>query len=320
MASASWRASRRRDAAREHRERRPPARPPRPELQVTVTTAANVSGTSPVDDVWVDTLAPSLSLLSPAGLCGSFNQSATTVLEDVAYTADYGLVVINVTNNGVTTSNDTPAFAIGGIAAFSRGRVHRGAERADRDRERPSRQRDRARALHRDHRHSAGGDLHDPDRGCDPLLGSTGSATGCIDDTDASTPGWQGNLTVHVVASGSNVVGSVITFTNGATTFPTATTDANGDATLTGVTIPEGAQTIAATTDNVPGAGVATGSVAVTGRYVGAERADRFERVDHRSAENLDAVDLDRAERHRRRERHRLPGSVRQGVDRRDEL
>ena len=96
------------------------------------------------------------------------------------------------------------------------------------------------------------------------LCPSTGSAPGCIDDTDASTPGWQGNLTVHVTASGANVVGSVITFTNGATTFPTATTDANGDATLSGVTIPEGTQTILATTDNIPGAGVGSGSVAVT--------------------------------------------------------
>ena len=52
------------------------------------------------------------------------------------------------------------------------------------------------------------------------------TATGCIDDTDATTPGWQGNLTVHVTASGANVVGSVITFTDGATTFGTATTDA----------------------------------------------------------------------------------------------
>jgi hypothetical protein len=60
------------------------------------------------------------------------------------------------------------------------------------------------------------------------------------------------------------VVGSVITFTDGATTFGTATTDGSGNATLPGVTVPEGQQTIVATTDNVPGAGVGSGSVTVT--------------------------------------------------------
>ena len=232
------------------------------ELQVTVTSAANVTGTSPVDDVWVDTLAPSLAFASPVGLCGSFTQSATTITDDVAYTADYGLVVANVTNNGVTTSYDTPAF-IGGVATFSNVAFTEGQN-----------------ALVATESDPAGNatvlatctvtigtapvvTFTTPTTGA-LLCSSTGTAPGCINDTDASTPGWQGNLTVHVTASLTNVVGSVITFTNGATTFPTATTDANGDATLTGVTIPEGAQTILATTDNVPGAGVGSGSVAVT--------------------------------------------------------
>ena len=96
------------------------------------------------------------------------------------------------------------------------------------------------------------------------LCPSTGSATGCVDDTDATTPGWQGNLTVRVTASGANIIGSVITFTDGATTFGTATTDTNGDATLVGFLIPEGPQTILATTDNIPGAGIASGSAVVT--------------------------------------------------------
>ena len=89
------------------------------ELQVSVTSATNSAetGTSLADDVWVDSVAPSLASLSPAGLCGSFTQSATTVTEDVAYTADDALVVADVTNNGVTTTYDTPAF-VGGVATF----------------------------------------------------------------------------------------------------------------------------------------------------------------------------------------------------------
>ncbi len=96
------------------------------------------------------------------------------------------------------------------------------------------------------------------------LCPSGATATGCIDDNDTGTSGWQGSLIVHVTASGSDVNGSVVTFTAGATTLGTATTDITGIAALSGATVPEGAQTILATTDSVPGAGVGTGSVAVT--------------------------------------------------------
>ena len=89
------------------------------ELQVSVTSATNSAdtGTSLPDDVWVDSVAPSLAFVSPAGLCGSFTQSATTVRQDVAYTADDSLVVADVTNNGVTTTYDTPAY-VSGVATF----------------------------------------------------------------------------------------------------------------------------------------------------------------------------------------------------------
>ena len=89
------------------------------ELQVSVTSAANSAdvGISLPDDVWVDSVAPSLALTSPAGLCGSFTQSTTTVTQDVGYTADDRLVVADVTNNGVTTTYDTPAY-LAGVATF----------------------------------------------------------------------------------------------------------------------------------------------------------------------------------------------------------
>ena len=232
------------------------------ELQVIVTSAANVTGTSPVDDVWVDTLAPSLALASPAGLCGTFTQSSSTVTEDVAYTADDALVVANVTNNGVTTSYDIPAY-VGGVATFSNVAFTEGQNSLVATENDPAGNATVLAACTVTIGTGPVVSFTTPTAGA-ILCPSTGSAPGCIDDTDASTPGWQGNLTVHVTASGANVVGSVITFTNGATTFPTATTDANGDATLSGATIPEGTQTILATTDNIPGAGVGSGSVAVT--------------------------------------------------------
>ena len=234
------------------------------ELQVSVTSAANSAdtGTSLPDDVWVDTLAPGLAFTSPAGLCGSFTQSATTVTEDVSYTADDKLVVADVTNNGVTTTYDTPAY-VGGVATFGSVAFAEGQN-----------------ALVATESDPAGNatvlatctvtigsapvvSFTTPTAGA--LLCPSGStASGCIADTDPSTPGWQGNLAVTVTASGAPVNGSQITFSDGATTFGSALTDAAGHAQFNGVTIPEGSQTILATTDNVPGAGVGSGTVTVT--------------------------------------------------------
>ncbi len=234
------------------------------ELQVSVTSAANSadSGTSLPDDVWVDSVAPSLVFTSPAGLCGSFTQSASTVREDVSYTADDKLVVADVTNNGVTTTYDTPAFVNGvatfGSVAFAEGQNALVATESD----------------------PAGNATLLPT--CTVTIGtapvvkfttptagallcpSTAVTSGCIDDTDASTPGWQGNLTVTVTVNGAAQNGVTITFTDGATTLGVATTNAFGIATLSSVTIPEGTQTILATTDNVPSAGVGSGTVTVT--------------------------------------------------------
>ncbi|HLK91584.1 MAG TPA: FG-GAP-like repeat-containing protein [Polyangia bacterium] len=234
------------------------------QLHVTLTSTANVAdvgATDPDDLVWVDVTAPTLAFSGPAGLCGSFTQSSTTVTDDVSYTADDGLLVADVTNNGVTTTYDTPALLAGvytfGNVGFAEGSNSLVTTVSD----------------------PAGNATSLPPCivtiGAAPvvtfttptsgavLCPSTGT-NGCIPDTGAAA-GWQGPLTVNVQASGANVVGSVITFTDGTTTLGTATTDANGNATLpAGPTVPEGQQTIVATTDNVPDAGVGSGSVTVT--------------------------------------------------------
>jgi FG-GAP-like repeat len=235
------------------------------EMKVSVTSAANSAdtGTSGADDVWVDSIAPSLTFLSPGGLCGSFTQSSTTVTEDVAYTADDKLVVADLTNNGVTTTYDTPAY-VGGVATFGGVAFAEGQN-----------------ALVATESDPAGNatvlatctvtigtapvvKFTTPTAGA-LLCPSTATNPACINDSTPGTTGWQGSLAVTVTAgSGQPVVGSVITFTDGATTFGTATTDATGNATLAGVTVPEGGQTIVATTDNVPLAGVGSGTVTVT--------------------------------------------------------
>ena len=179
-----------------------------------------------------------------------------------------------MTNNGVTTTYDTPAF-INGVATFGSVAFTQGQS-----------------ALVTTESDPAGNatvlatctvtigsapvvSFSTPTAGA--LLCPNGATTsGCIDDTDPSTPGWQGSLTVTVTVNGAAQNATNVTFTDGATTLGAATTNASGTATLNAATIPEGTQTILATTDNVPGAGV--GSVARDGDghggYRDAQRAD----------------------------------------------
>jgi hypothetical protein len=234
------------------------------ELQVSVTSATNSAdtGTSLPDDVWVDSVAPSLALASPAGLCGSFTQSAATVTADVSYTADDKLVVADVTNNGVTTTYDTPAF-IGGVATFGSVAFTQGQNALVAIESDPAGNATALATCTVTIGNAPVVTFSTPTAGA-LLCPSTAATPGCIDDTDPSTPGWQGSLTVIVTANGAAENGSTVTFTDGATTLGAATTNSSGVATLSPVTIPEGTQTILATTDNVPGAGMGSGTVTVT--------------------------------------------------------
>ena len=167
-----------------------------------------------------------------------------------------------MTNNGVTTTYDTPAYVSGvatfGSVAFAEGQNALVATESD-----PAGNATVLATCTVTIGSAPVVTFTTPTAGA-ILCPSGATAPGCIDDTDTGTPGWQGNLTVHVTAGSSNVNGSVITFTDGATTFGTATDRRDRQRDADSVTIPEGTQTILATTDNVPGAGVGSGTVTVT--------------------------------------------------------
>ncbi len=237
------------------------------ELTVTVTSSANAQavGTSQPDDVWVDTGVPSVSLASPANLCGSFAQSSTTVNDDLAFTADDRLVVMDVTNGSVTTTYDTPAY-MNGTATFpgvalTPGRNDLSVTISD----------------------PAGNAVILSPNPCSVTIGAApvvtfttptagallcpagATASGCIPDNDTGTPGWQGSLAVTVTAGGVPVAtGDLVTFSDGGNNLGSANLDATGQAQLNAVTIPEGVQTIVATTAAIANAGVGTGNVTVT--------------------------------------------------------
>jgi hypothetical protein len=236
-------------------------------LVVSVTSTANTAnvGVSQPDDVWVDTTPPSVALVSPANLCGSFKQSSVTVPMDLVYNADYKSVVVDVTNGATTTTYDTPAF-MNGVATFSGVAFTDGLNNVTVTATDP-----------------AGNATVLPPNPCAVTIGMApvvtfttptagailcpagATATACIDDNDIGTAGWQGSVAVTVTVAGQPVTtGDAVTFTINGNSLGGANLDANGHAQLDGITVPEGVQTIVATTGDIANAGVGMGTVTVT--------------------------------------------------------
>src|SRR6185503_7848912 len=90
------------------------------EIQVSVTDSGNplAIGRSPALDVWVDTGVPTIVLMSPGSLCGSFQQATGAAMQTITYTATDALVVVQVVNGASTTTYNTPGFS-NGVATFT---------------------------------------------------------------------------------------------------------------------------------------------------------------------------------------------------------
>ena len=73
--------------------------------------------------------------------------------------------------------------------------------------------------------------------------------------------------------------------------------DASGNASLAGVTLPEGTVTITATTDNIPNRGVGTGTATVTVDMAPPTAPDEPDGDRRRPSQDVDPADLDRAQR-----------------------
>jgi hypothetical protein len=238
------------------------------ELRVKVTDALNPASvtTSVPVAVWVDPVAPALSLGMPANLCGSFQQSSTTVTQAVTFSAETSLVTLQVTNGASTRTYMPTSFATG-VATFSAVDFNPGQNDVTATEDDP-----------------AGNRTTFATVPCTVFIGSApvvtfstptsgqilcamGSTTaGCVQDADGSSAGWQGPITVHVTGDGQPIVGTNVSFSANAMSIGMATTDSNGNATIgpTGIMLPEGSVTITATTDNIPNRGVGTGTAVVT--------------------------------------------------------
>ena len=207
-----------------------------------------------------------LTLPTPANLCGSFQQSSTTVTQAVTFNAENASVVVQVTNGATTDTYTNPTFA-SGVATFAAVDFDPGQNDVTATETDP-----------------AGNMTTFATVPCSVTIGSAPVVTfttptagqilcpigstmpGCIPDTDSSTAGWQGTVTVHVTGDGQPITSGNVTFTDRRDdardaaprrSTRTATPRSRRHAA-------RGTITIVATTDNIPNRGVGTGSVTVT--------------------------------------------------------
>ncbi|HXU07325.1 MAG TPA: hypothetical protein VN903_40515, partial [Polyangia bacterium] len=204
------------------------------ELRVSVTDAVNPAsiGSSVPVDLWVDPVPPALTLSSPANLCGSFQQSSTPVLQDVAFNAETGAVSLFVTNGASTLMRGSPGFA-NGVATFTAVSFAPGQNDVTATETDP-----------------AGNVTTFATVPCTVIIGSApvvtfntptsgqilcamGSSTpGCVQDGDGTTNGWQGTITVHVSGDGQPITSGNVTFSADAMTIGMAALDSNGNASI----------------------------------------------------------------------------------------
>jgi hypothetical protein len=237
------------------------------ELRVDLTDISTAIGSSLPLDVWVDSVAPVIGLTSPAGLCGSFHQTPGVSSFDtpVTLSSDTASLSLTVTNGSSTTTLAPTTFA-SNVATFANVSFAQGQSTLAAVATDPAGNSTTLATAPSPCTITVGMVpvvVFTKPTPANELCASSSAGATCIDDTTAGTPGWQGTLVAHVTGGGTPVAGSVVTFSVGTTVLGTATTDSNGDASLANTTLLDGTVTITATTDDVPGRGVGSGTVTV---------------------------------------------------------
>ena len=221
------------------------------QLAVTVSDQGTI-GTSPVVDVWVDSVLPSISQFIPNPLCGSLVKSTTPVSTPVTLVTSSVPVLVTVTNNGTAVNYSAPTAELGqapvGSVAFGLGVSTFVATTED----------------------PAGnpGALVSP---CNVTVGNpptvswlspSTSKLNVSNDTDPATAGWQGTVSVQTDVGGS---GATIQFSTA--TGPLGSPvpiDGTGKATSVVSLADAASVTLTATTSDVAGRGIGTAKLSVT--------------------------------------------------------
>ncbi len=235
------------------------------QLRVDVADATMGTGSSPLVNVWVDSIAPTVAITSPNPFCGTSILGTPNTTATVQTMATPPNVVLTLTN-GSATAYSMPTVA-GNLATFTGVLLRAGTNAVT--------------AAVTDPAGNTGSlaaacnvavfsnppavVIVTPSSTITSLCANGTVSTTCVADGDViTTNGWQGTLAARVSLDGVliNNMGTV-TFNADTTVLGTANIDATGTATLAVTTpgVPEGAAiTITATSSNISGRGAGTTS------------------------------------------------------------
>jgi hypothetical protein len=167
------------------------------EIQVEVTDVSTETNTSNPVRLWVDAVAPSLSLFSPSNFCGSVIFSTVDTSEDFIFTSSaYPRDVTVTVENGVTSTQYVLNSTTPTTVALPLGTNTVRASVSDAAGNVTVFQNDTCTVLVGDPPIITWGS---PATGTTILnAAGTSPAAGTVQDSDANTAGWQGDLTVTV--------------------------------------------------------------------------------------------------------------------------
>jgi hypothetical protein len=226
--------------------------------QVRVTDETTAVNTSDVSKLWVDSSAPTVQELNPSDLCQTLPSATDKTLAVVSFVFNQ-----RVASGKLTVANDSagtvdysaPVFA-GLQGTFANVLFPLGLNQVT--------------AMFTDSSGNKGflrapcavkvGQVPvitwlDPPVGKN-LCSASNVSPGCVPDTDAATPGWQGNIKVRVDLGGVPATAGMLTLTAGGTDLPVGTIGGNGEVTFGNITIVDGpAVTLKATTSDLNGTG-----------------------------------------------------------------
>jgi hypothetical protein len=233
------------------------------ELRVDVADTTTAVGSSPVVDMWVDSIAPVIAPLNSAPICNTIIQSTTDKTMDLTFLASVSNVTLVVSFSSGMQMYTTPSFNVG-VIKFTGVTLKLGMDTLTATAVDPA---------------GNTGTLPQPcvvNVGTPPIVAFTAPAagkelcangtvsTGCVPDSDPATPGWQGNLAVTVTVTGAPATSGTVTFSAAPGGALGTATIAAGAAQLSGITIPDGAVTITATTSSLGANGVGSATEILT--------------------------------------------------------
>lgn len=225
----------------------------------------STQGKSPAVDVWVDSVAPTLTASSPDPLCGASHEGDASWTTDVELSSSARDVSFAVSSSGVEKAYPAAEYA-GGKVKFENVTFEPGANHIVATATKPS------------------GNTSSLASPCTVQVGNppvitwlapvsgknlcaaSNTSESCVPDADGGAAGWQGELKVRVEVDGSPAAaGTTVSFKWGSQDL-SATTDENGVATLPSVSIDDngGHGHVVALTASATAPGFGTGKATVS--------------------------------------------------------